>query len=126
MKYVAIINLTTQLQEVDFINAWLLGEECKPIIIRDAYKALHFVFPGTFNDLTIVFISRLGTTSIFTELASLSASETTSHLTNRRPTFANSLLLSKYLLEEVGERIVWPLRLPLIFQIQSMLRPARY
>jgi hypothetical protein len=28
--------------EVNFIYPRLLGEECKPIIIRDAGKALHF------------------------------------------------------------------------------------
>jgi len=36
------------------INPWLLGEECKPIIIRDVDKTLHLVFPGTLTGLTKV------------------------------------------------------------------------
>ena len=39
-----------RLPEINFINPWLLGEECKPIIIRDADKALHFVSPRQLND----------------------------------------------------------------------------
>ena len=38
--------------KIHLINPRLLGEECKPIIIRDADKALHLVFPGTLIDLT--------------------------------------------------------------------------
>jgi hypothetical protein len=30
------------LPEIHLINSWLLGEKRKPIIIRDAHKALHF------------------------------------------------------------------------------------
>ena len=42
------------LPEVYLINLWLLGEECKPIIICNGDKTLHLVFPGTLNDLTKV------------------------------------------------------------------------
>ena len=35
-------------------NLWLLGEKCKPMIIRDAYGTFHFLFPGTPTDLTKV------------------------------------------------------------------------
>jgi len=42
----------TRLPEIHLINLWLLGERFKPIIIRDADKALHFVFPGTLIDST--------------------------------------------------------------------------
>jgi len=35
----------TRLPEVHFINPWLLGEKCKPIIVCDADKALHLYFP---------------------------------------------------------------------------------
>jgi hypothetical protein len=38
-----------RLPEVHLINPWLLGEECTPIIIRDANKTFHFIFPGTFT-----------------------------------------------------------------------------
>ena len=41
-----------RLPEVDFINPWLLGEKCKPIIVRNADKALHFVFHETLTGLT--------------------------------------------------------------------------
>jgi hypothetical protein len=33
---------TTGLPKIDLINPWLLGEECKPIIICDADKAFHY------------------------------------------------------------------------------------
>jgi hypothetical protein len=33
--------------EIHLIHLWLVGTEFKPIIIRDANKALHLVFPGT-------------------------------------------------------------------------------
>jgi len=42
----------TWLPEVNLINPCLLGERCKTIIIRDADKALHFLFPRTLIDLT--------------------------------------------------------------------------
>jgi len=32
---------------------WLVGEKCKPIIIRGADKVLHFIFPETISYLTI-------------------------------------------------------------------------
>jgi len=43
-----------RLPELYLINPWLLGEECKPIIIRDADKALYWAFPRTIYYLTIV------------------------------------------------------------------------
>jgi hypothetical protein len=39
---------------------WLLGEECKPIIIRDANKAFHFAFPETLARLSFGGLARLG------------------------------------------------------------------
>ena len=41
----------TRLPEIYLINPWLLGEECKPIIIRDADKTLHLLFPRKLIDL---------------------------------------------------------------------------
>ncbi|MFO8163558.1 MAG: hypothetical protein ACQEQO_07495 [Thermodesulfobacteriota bacterium] len=33
---------------------WMLGEECKPIIVCNANKPFHFPFPGMVTELTIV------------------------------------------------------------------------
>jgi hypothetical protein len=40
--------------EIHLTDLWLLGEEFKPIIIRDADKAFHFMFLGKLYDLTRV------------------------------------------------------------------------
>ena len=42
-----------RLPEVNLINPWLLGEKCKPIIIRDADKAVHFVPRVTLSNFRI-------------------------------------------------------------------------
>jgi hypothetical protein len=39
-----------RLPEIHLINPWLLGEECKPIIIRDANKAFHLLPQGTLSN----------------------------------------------------------------------------
>jgi hypothetical protein len=39
-----------RLPEIYFINLWLLGEEIKPLIIRDADKTLHFVPRATIGN----------------------------------------------------------------------------
>jgi hypothetical protein len=41
------VPLHNRVPQVHFINPWLLGEKYTPIIIRDADKALHFVFSET-------------------------------------------------------------------------------
>jgi hypothetical protein len=78
----------------DIIYPWLLGEECKPIIIRHADKAFHFLPQGTLNNfctnvqphIEIYFFS-----SVPLHLASRTCAPT--HVPERKPFYRSPALL---------------------------------
>ena len=61
-----------QIKRRYLINPWLPGEKCKPIIVRDANKALHFVSPRSLNNH---FVKSVGLTLFFLILYNLSIVE---------------------------------------------------
>ena len=44
---------SARLPKIDLINPWLLGEKCKPIIVRDADKAFNTLLQGWLSNFCI-------------------------------------------------------------------------